>query len=342
MPRKPFFRAFDGWWYAQIRVGKKRKQIKLVKGKEKEKEAYQAFCRLLAEDAVPPPSTFLVCNVCDLFLQHSERHHEPETFEWYEHFLQNFCGQYGRLAVADLKPFHVNRWLDQHEGWNSGGRRHAVGCVKRAFHWAEEEGLIPQSPIRRVKKPAVNRRERIITDAEKIEIMGAIRDQPFRDFVFAMQETGCRPSEVSRLTSEHVDLELGIWTFAKHKTKKKTKKPRIVYLSVAMLELTKKLLLKYPQGPLFRGPRGGRAFSRNNIRCRFRRLREKLPHLKGVVSYCYRHGYITDALVNGVPAATVAELVGHKDIQMIQNHYSHLAEKTLHLRKAAEQARRGA
>ena len=36
MPRKPFFRAFDGWWYAQVRVGATRKQVKLVKGKENE------------------------------------------------------------------------------------------------------------------------------------------------------------------------------------------------------------------------------------------------------------------------------------------------------------------
>ena len=35
-------------------------------------------------------------------------------------------------------------------------------------------------------------------------MMAAIRDQAFRDFVFAMQETGCQPSEVSRITAAHV------------------------------------------------------------------------------------------------------------------------------------------
>jgi hypothetical protein len=34
MSKKPYFRAFDGWWYVQLRVGGKRKQVKLVKGKE--------------------------------------------------------------------------------------------------------------------------------------------------------------------------------------------------------------------------------------------------------------------------------------------------------------------
>jgi len=86
------------------------------------------------------------------------------------------------------------------------------------------------------------------------------------------------------------------------------------------------------------GPRGGKPFTRNGIRCRFRRLREKVPHLACVISYTYRHGFATDALVNGVGIAEVAELLGHKDLTMIQEHYSHLAEKRDHLRRAAERA----
>ena len=39
-----------------------------------------------------------------------------------------------------------------------------------------------------------------------------------------------------------------------------------------------------------------------------------------------------------MPVATVAELAGHKDLKMIQAHYSHLSEKREHLRQAAEKA----
>ena len=41
-----------------------------------------------------------------------------------------------------------------------------------------------------------------------------------------------------------------------------------------MIELTRKLMEKHPDGPLFRGPRNKKGFSRNGVRCRFRRLRE--------------------------------------------------------------------
>jgi len=134
-----------------------------------------------------------------------------------------------------------------------------------------------------VKKPPQTSRSRILTQAERKEILDAIPDEHFRQFVFAMQETGARPSEVRRVTANNVNLELGIWVFFDHKTMKKTGKPRVIYLTPAMVDLSRQLMEKYPEGPLFRGPRSKRGFTRNGIRCRFRNLRRRLPHLKGVV-----------------------------------------------------------
>jgi integrase len=213
-----------------------------------------------------------------------------------------------------------------------------VIAIKQAFYWAEGEGLLAVSPLRKVKKPPQTFRERVFSREERQEVMATIRDQAFRDFVFAMQETGCRPSEVSRVTAENVNLELGVWAFAAHKTVKKTGKPRIVYLTPAMVELTKRLMTLHPDGPLFRGPRGKNPFTRNGIRCRFRRLRKKLPHLKGLIAYAYRHSFATDALVNGVGIAQVAELLGHTSTEMVMRHYSHIAGNVGHMREAATKA----
>lgn len=168
--------------------------------------------------------------------------------------------------------------------------------------------------------------------------MAAIKDEPFREFVSAMQETGCRPSEVARVTAADVNLDAGLWVLKQHKTAKKTRRPRVVYLTPAMVELTRKLVGKYPEGPLFRGPCGGRSFSRNNVRCRFKRLREKLPHLAGVVAYSYRHTFATEALSNGVGIAQVAELMGHTSTEMVSSVYGHLAERLSHMREAAKKA----
>ena len=67
-------------------------------------------------------------------------------------------------------------------------------------------------------------------------------------------------------------------------------------------------------------------------------LRARLPHLKGVVSYTYRHSFVTDALENGVGVAQVAELLGHTSTDTVMHHDQHLREKRDHLKRAATQA----
>ncbi len=214
-------------------------------------------------------------------------------------------------------------------------------AVKRAFNWADTEGLLQPNPIKSVKKPPQRRRDRVLSEAERKEVLGAIKDESFREFVFAMMETGARPGEVRKVTAADVNLELGVWAFKEHKTAKRTGKPRVVYLTPAMVELTRKLAEKYPEGPLFRGPRSKRGFSRNGVRCRFRNLREKLPHLKDVISYTARHSFATQALVRGVGIAQVAELLGHVDTSMVTEHYAHLAGNVAHMREMAKKATGG-
>lgn len=85
---------------------------------------------------------------------------------------------FGTLTALELKQFHVSRWLDAHPGWH-GCRRNAVICVKRAFNWAAAEGLLPQNPVRTVKKPPPAHRERVLTPEEWEELFAAVVDQEF-------------------------------------------------------------------------------------------------------------------------------------------------------------------
>jgi len=344
---KPWFRSSLNAWYVehngrQCRLANHPEGSPLPKktkaGWNPPQPILDTFYKLMASDPAFIPSKIIpAAQVCDLFLEHAKRHNEVATYRWYQYFLQSFCSSHGKVPAMDLKPFHVTRWLDANPNWK-GARRNAVTVVKRAFNWADRQGVLTPNPLRNVEKPPARKRTRILTETERAEILGAIKDRKFRDFVFALQSTGCRPSEIARLTAAEVNLELGVWIFDTHKAARRTQKPRVVYLTPVMLEMSRKLVAERPTGPLFPSFKLGRPFTKNAIRTRFRRLRKKLPHLKHFVCYNFRHTYATDALANGVTAAQVAELLGHNSIRMVEQHYGHLSQKVSAMREAAAKA----
>jgi integrase len=156
-----------------------------------------------------------------------------------------------------------------------------VGAVKRAFNWAVEEEHIPKNPIAHVRKPRALTRDRVLEPAERELILSAIRDDAFRRYVQALTRTGCRPGEVARVCPEHVNLEHGLWELPKHKTARKTGKPRRIYLCPEAVELCRQLMAGCPEGrPLFLNSRK-QPWTRSVLRIRFRRLRKKFPPAQG-------------------------------------------------------------
>jgi integrase len=185
-----------------------------------------------------------------------------------------------------------------------------------------------------MEKPPCLRRERILTLVERRAILAAVHGRNFKMFLFALGQTGCRPGEVAAVTAEHFHPS-GMWVFHKHKTRRKTGRPRVVYLSRPMIKLTQLLMRLQPEGgALFRNDEG-RPWNRNSIRCRFRRLKDRVG-IADLCAYHWRHTYATDALERGVPIATVAQLLGHTSTSTIARHYGHLDQKVEHLRQAVE------
>jgi integrase len=336
---QPFYRHFDGWWYVQL--GKR--QIKLARGEENEEAAWRAYHRVLAEQGPAVPAAALrdptVTAVCNLFLDFSQRAHAPRTYDWYRDFLEDFCRFAGKLRLSEVDGTHVAAWLDRHPAWK-GARRGAVIAVKRAFNWAHAEGKIAVNPVRAVKKPPPRARERFLTREERQKIFDNYPEGDcFRDLLFALEHTGCRPGEVAMVTARHVDLRAGLWVLDEHKTEHATGEARVVILTPEMVTLTRRLMGQHPEGPLFRD-RDGKAWNRNSIRCRFRRVREKLNLGGDLVAYLYRHAVCTDLLESGTGIAQAAELLGHKGTDMIMRHYNKLRERRQHLRQEITRATR--
>lgn len=345
--QRVWYRLATKSWYATFNDGGRQRQMRLLSGPKDRAHKQLAKQKLLDELKSRPdqpkhaPGWLTVRGVLKGFVRHSRKAHEPATAVWHSNLLGGFTSLFGRLPVSQLSRKHVLRWIRK-SGYNPTSANRAIGALKRAFNWAVEEEYILKNPVAHVRKPKSLTRERILTAAERELILKSIRGPAFRDFVTGMTLTGCGPGEVARVRKEEVDLDLGVWILPKHKTRKQTGKPRVVYLCPEALELTKRLLLRCPaDGPLFRNSRG-LPWTGNAIRIRFRNLRQKHPQLKGVIAYTYRASFATDALEAGVPDATVASLLGHSNTDTLHRFYSRLSQKVEHWKEAAAKASGGA
>ena len=161
-------------------------------------------------------------------------------------FAVSFDELYGALRPHQVTPEIIDAWLKTEKGWN-GSRRGAIMTLKRVMKWAFENRRITVNPIQFVKVPPANRRERYLTPEERTQIFENYREgDPFRDVLFALEQTGCRPGEVSQVTAADVDLRTGVWELSEHKTAGKTGESRVIILTPVLVELTKRLMQKYP------------------------------------------------------------------------------------------------
>src|SRR5262249_35781110 len=134
-------------------------------GRDK-KAAFETFHRLIAEPRrLAAPSGALVALI-DLFLDWCQKHRAPDTYEWYRYRLQRFAEAQPTLAVRDLRPYHVQQWLDGLEGLSSGSKRNYCRAIKRALSWALRQGLIDANPIAHLEQPRAGKRERVVSQAE--------------------------------------------------------------------------------------------------------------------------------------------------------------------------------
>ena len=327
---KPWLRKGRGW-YVQIDG----KQVALGKDKAR---AFQHYHKLMQEGVQQQQALDSFFTVCDEFLEWTKQNRADRTYKYYLERLESFAKHYKDHSpsqyASDVRSHHIHSWLALHPGWGNTTKRQAIVAIQRCFNWAVRMGYIDRSPVQNLEKPQANTRNRIISVEEYQSILEHINDEAFRDLIVTSWETGCRPQESTRVEARHVDLDNSRWVFPPSEAKGK-RKPRIVYLNEVAFEITKRRLIKHPEGPIFRN-REGNPWHAYAINCRFQRLKNKLG--TRYCLYLFRHSFATRMLESGLDALTVALLLGHSNPAMLSTTYQHLAHNPKHLLNQVQQA----
>lgn len=280
------------------------------------KEAFERFYQLMRQPQKRVvPSQSLVA-VVDAFLDWVKINRSADTFEWYRYRLQRFCQRYPDLRTTDLKPFHVQQWVDSYPDLGRTSQRNYLRSVKRCCKWAVQQGYLTANPVEHLEVPTADRRERRVTTSEHEQLLSMMSDESMRDLVITTWETGCRPQESLRVEARHVELEHQRWVFpkseAKGKRQPRTVNGKLIPKTVKQLgdEACRKVLARFTQ--------------------------ESVP---GYSLYSLRHSCPTRALQSGLDGLTVAILMGHSDPSTLARVYQHLSHEPEHF---LQQARRAA
>lgn len=288
----------------------------------------------------------------DEFLAWTGRFRAAKTVDNYRRYINRFIDQVGDLPVKELKSHHLLTWG---ETW------HEIQAVQRMLSWATLDAeLSERNPFKRVKRPPLGKRKRILDQGTLFKILRAARPE-FRRFLVAMRETLARPQEIRSLCWEELfwstkpngmeaALLSGKALFVMEDYKARDRRldpdtPRVIPITARLGRMLVRLAKSTEEltGPIFLNSRN-KQYTNNAVRLRMRAIRKTLnikPDHRGesVVSYTLRHTMATMATANGIRDRILADLLGHTSTRTTAR-YQHLQVEHLQDAMATVHARR--
>lgn len=247
-------------------------------------------------------------------------------FEWWK-------GEIGRYALADVTPSLIAQYRDKlASGITSRGQKRSPATVNRymaalsvAFTTAVKEwGWLENNPMLKVTKPRESRgRVRFLSDDERNCLLKACRESSnayLYPVVVLALSTGMRQGEIMGLTWDVVDLHKGRAVL--HQTKNGERRP--VAITGRALELLKELnkVRRIDSKLLF--PSKEKAQKPMDLRSPWETAIKK-AELEDFHFHDLRHTAASYFAMNGASLAEIAEILGHKTLQMVKR-YAHLSE----------------
>ncbi len=289
-----------------------------------------------------------------------ERRASPHTLEAYSRDLIDFFAfEAGHLggppALAELealRPADVRAWLAARmgRGLERSSNARALSVVRNFFRWLQRQGLAENPAVIATRAPKVPQsvpKALSATEAgDAVEHVAALAAEDWvgkRDTAVLLLLYGCglRIGEALSLTRAeapapgHDSLRvLG-----------KGRKERIVPLLPVVVAAVQDYLAACPfalapDGPLFRGARGGPLRARI-LQQRMQALRRLFGLPESATPHALRHSFATHLLAGGGDLRAIQELLGHASLSTTQRYTAVDAAHLLHVyEKAHPRAKR--
>jgi len=126
------------------------------------------------------------------------------------------------MPLADIKRKDIASTvvdLDVKHGTRAAGR--ARGAVSAMFAWSVEMGMVEHNPVAGsiIPDKDLQPRERTLAHDEIRAVWSALTDDTYSTILKLLFYTGCRRSEIGDLQWSEIDLDTGVLTLSKERTK---------------------------------------------------------------------------------------------------------------------------
>lgn len=285
---------------------------------------------------------------------------------------------FGKKNISEIKTSEAKKWLiSLQDGGRSYSSIHSIrGVVRPAFAMAVEDDLLRKNPFDfELAKVLINdsvKRDALTAKQERDYLKFIKEDSHFSQFydgIFLLFKTGLRISELCGLTIRDIDLKERTINIDKQlqyvggkayiERTKTTSGTRVLPMSDEVYETFKRILSsrKKPKVESMIDGVGGFLFLDNKNKPmlayqwekKFQHSVEKYNkiykvELPKITPHVCRHTYCTNMAKSGISVKTLQYLMGHSDISVTMNVYTHLkledAKDELEKLKAREELKK--
>lgn len=276
---------------------------------------------------------------------HTYKKVAPNTMKRYEYFVRSTITKYiGEMPISKIRPIDCQEVLNKQEG-NS---KYQITQVKQFLNFffdkAVQNGLIKTNPAQYLEKPFGTKTERRSLTQEEREIFLRVSKATERFNIFLlMYYCGCRPAEAIKANGGDI-VKKGDYHYLHIRGTKSKNADRMVPIPEEFYQRIKNTKKGLPIAPNDYGnyhsdssyKRCFKSLKRAmNIEmgCKVYRneLIPPLPLDDDFVPYFFRHTYCTDLQKKGIDIRMAQKLMGHSDISLTANIYTHFDDDLMEL-----------
>ena len=286
---------------------------------------------------------------------------KPKSFERYEGIYRNYIkdSELGKIKLKDLRTTHIQRYYNKLENqYNKPAStiKSLNTKLKPCLGDAEKQGYIQKNYCKMVKLPKDNNTKdiNVLTKQEQEKFIEYIKGHKLEIFFLTALGTGLRLGELLGLKWDDINFDTGILTVSRSLSRAKNKitgKYEIIEQipktknSYREVPIPANILIKLKEHKELQNKQKlfvGEAYINSNYvftddignpiddKRPGRNLKSALKKLniEPIKFHALRHTYATRLFENNIPPKTVQALMGHSDISVTMDIYTHVMNDT--------------